>query len=193
MRQLVALAMPGGPGFVDALQRIWDDGDAVFPIDLRLPPPARERVLQAMAPSAIVDATGHRSPLPNARPMDDGDALVVATSGSSGEPKGVILTHDAVLASALTTTGYIGRDPNDHWLACLPLAHVGGLSVITRALATSIPLTVLPRVDPDEIQRSFRSCQRHSIESTSGSSVASCWADLGRPPIVRRTALLPMA
>ena len=151
MRNLVALAMPGGPGLVDALQRIWDDGDAVFPIDLRLPKPARDRVLQAMAPSAVVDDSGERSALSGARPIGQGDALVVATSGSSGEPKGVVLTHDAVQASALATTGRIGRDPGDHWLACLPPAHVGGLSVITRALAMDIPLTVLPTVDPGEI------------------------------------------
>jgi o-succinylbenzoate---CoA ligase len=154
MRNLVALAMPGGPGFVDAFQRIWDDGDAVFPVDLRLPKRARDRVLQAMAPSALVDESGERTTLPRARPIEDGDALVVATSGSSGEPKGVVLTHDAVRASALATTGWIGRDPGDHWLACLPLAHVGGLSVITRALAVGIPLTVLPAVDPEEIRAS---------------------------------------
>jgi o-succinylbenzoate---CoA ligase len=154
MRQLVALAMPGGPGFVHALQSIWDDGDAVFPIDLRLPLPARERVLQAMAPSAVVDETGRRSALSGGRPIEDGDALVVATSGSSGEPKGVVLTHDAVRASALATTAWIGRDSNDHWMACLPLAHVGGLSVITRALAMDIPLTVLPAVDSDGIRAS---------------------------------------
>jgi o-succinylbenzoate---CoA ligase len=153
MRNLVALAMPGGPGFVDALQRIWDDGDAVFPVDLRLPKPARDRVLQAMAPSAVVDDTG-TSALSGARPIEDGDALVVATSGSSGKPKGVVLTHDAVRASALATTGWIGRDPTDRWLACLPLAHVGGLSVITRALAMGIPLTVLPTVDSEQIRAS---------------------------------------
>ncbi len=154
MRNLVALAMPGGPGFVDALQRIWDDGDAVFPVDLRLPKPARDRVLQAMAPSAVVDDSGETSALCGARPIEEGDALVVATSGSSGEPKGVVLTHDAVRASALATTGWIGRDPGDHWLACLPLAHVGGLSVITRALAMDRALTVLPTVDPEAIRAS---------------------------------------
>ncbi len=154
MRNLVALAMPGGAGFVDALQRIWGDGDAVFPIDLRLPKPARDRVLQAMAPSAVVDDSGERTTVSGARPIEEGDALVVATSGSSGEPKGVVLTHDAVRASALATTKWIGRDPGDHWLACLPLAHVGGLSVITRALAIGIKLTVLPKVDPDEIRAS---------------------------------------
>ncbi len=154
MRNLVALAMPGGPGFVDALHGIWDDGDAVFPVDRRLPKPARDRVLQAMAPSAVVDDSGERLALSGARPIEQGDALVVATSGSSGEPKGVVLTHDAVRASALASTGWIGRDPADHWLACLPLAHVGGLSVITRALAMDIPLTVLPTVDPEEIRAS---------------------------------------
>jgi o-succinylbenzoate---CoA ligase len=154
MRNLVALAMPGGPGFVDALQRIWDDGDAVFPIDLRLPKPARDRVLQAMAPSALVDESGERTTLSGAQPIEEGDALVVTTSGSSGEPKGVVLTHDAVRSSALATTRWIGRDPGDHWLACLPLAHVGGLSVIARALAMDIRLTVLPKVDPEQIRAS---------------------------------------
>ena len=154
MRQLVALAMPGGPAFVDALQRIWDNGDAVFPLDLRLPASARARVLHAMSPAALVNETGERVRLADARPVEDGDALVVATSGSSGEPKGVVLTHAAVLASAQATTLRIGRDPNDHWLACLPLAHVGGLAVVTRALAMDIPLTVLTRVDADEIRAS---------------------------------------
>jgi len=38
MPELVALAVPGGPRFVDELRRAWDDGDAVFPVDLRLAP-----------------------------------------------------------------------------------------------------------------------------------------------------------
>jgi o-succinylbenzoate---CoA ligase len=73
----------------------------------------------------------------------DGDALVVATSGTTGDPKCVVLTHDAVRASAEATSARLGVDPDrDRWLACLPLAHVGGLSVVTRALATGTPLVV---------------------------------------------------
>ena len=76
-------------------------------------------------------------------PVADGDALVVATSGTTGEPKAAILTHEAVTASALATSARLGVDPaTDRWLACLPLAHVGGLAVVTRALATGTPLTV---------------------------------------------------
>src|SRR5437879_3032321 len=75
-------------------------------------------------------------------PVEDGDALVVATSGTTGEPKGVVLTHDAVEASARATSDRLAVDPaRDTWLSYLPLAHIGGLSVVTRALVTGTPLT----------------------------------------------------
>ena len=73
----------------------------------------------------------------------------MATSGTTGRPKGVVLTHDAVKASAVATSARLGADPDRHrWLACLPLNHVGGLSVVTRSLITGTPLTVLPRFEP---------------------------------------------
>jgi len=86
-------------------------------------------------------------------PVEEGDALVMATSGTSGQPKGVVLTHDALRASALATSDRLGIDPARHaWLACLPLAHVGGLSVVTRALVTGTRLTVLPGFDADVVE-----------------------------------------
>lgn len=80
--------------------------------------------------------------------MEPGDALVMATSGTTGGPKGVVLTHTAVAASAAATSARLGVDPTAHrWLACLPLSHVGGLSVVTRALLTGTPLEVQPGFD----------------------------------------------
>jgi O-succinylbenzoic acid--CoA ligase len=151
MNELVALDLPGGPSFVAALQRVWDRGDAVFPLDARLPPPARARVLAAMAPARLVDGAGeHR--LEGGRPIEPGDALVMATSGTSGDPKGVVLTHAAVAASAEATSRRLAVDPErDHWLACLPVAHVGGMAVVTRALHSGTRLTVLPGLDPAEV------------------------------------------
>jgi O-succinylbenzoic acid--CoA ligase len=163
--QLVALDLPGGPAFVDALRRAWDRGDAVLPVDRRLPELARRRLFAALAPDAIVDETGHRRidvestmsaaawdgpPAPVA-PLQPGDALVMATSGTTGEPKGVILTHGAIDASAAATSQHLGIDPRrHHWLACLPLAHVGGLAVVCRALWAGTALTVTDRFDVDE-------------------------------------------
>ena len=116
------------------LQRTWRAGDAVLPVDPRLPAPARDRLLDALGAG---------------EPVEPGDALVVATSGTTGEPRGAVLTHAAVAASAQATSDRLRVRPGtDRWIACLPLAHVGGLSVVTRALATGTALTVLPSPDP---------------------------------------------
>ncbi len=152
--RLVALDLPGGPRFVEALQRIWDRGDAAFPVDQRLPPPARAELLATMRPARIVSADGEETALDGGVPVEAGDALVVATSGSTGAPKGAVLTHDAVAASARATNARLGVGPDDHWLACLPVAHIGGLSVITRALLGGTQLTVQDGFDVERVEAS---------------------------------------
>lgn len=153
MRRLIVVEARGTDSFVAALRRAWDDGDAVLPLDPRLPRPARERVLVA----ARAD-----------EPVGDGDALVVATSGTTGEPKAVVLTHDAVTASARATTARLAVDPTaDRWLACLPLAHVGGLSVVTRALVTGTPVTLHDGFDPAAVEAASRAgCTLVSLVAT---------------------------
>lgn len=156
MNRLVALDMPGNAQFVDAMKGIWNAGDAIFPIDQRLPDTARVALLQAMAPSAIIDANGTETTLSDGRPVETGDALVVATSGSTGSPKGVVLTHGSVAASAAASNRRLGTTAHDHWLACLPLSHVGGLSVVTRALHADCQLTVHPIFDASRVEESAR-------------------------------------
>jgi len=82
-------------------------------------------------------------------PVADGDALVLATSGTTAAPKGVVLTHDALHQAALLTSAAVGTDPErDVWLCCSPVAHAAGLGVVNRALRTATPLVVHPRFDP---------------------------------------------
>ncbi|HEY7915409.1 MAG TPA: AMP-binding protein [Acidimicrobiales bacterium] len=156
MPRLVALDLAAGPGFVDALRRAWDAGDAVLPVDPRLPGPAVTALLEAMRPAAVVDGQGtHRRH--GGVPTETGDALVVATSGTTGAPKGVVLTHPAVRASALATSARLAVDPGrDRWLACLPLGHIGGLAVVTRALVTGTPYTVLERFEAAAVEAQAR-------------------------------------
>ncbi len=151
MPHLVAIDLPGGQQFVTALRREWDAGNAVLPVDRRLPAPAREALMAAMAPAFVVRDDG-RQALANGRDVEPGDALVMATSGSTGTPKGVVLTHEAVAASAMATSRFLGITPGDRWLACLPLSHVGGLSVVTRAIITGTPLVVHDGFDPARVE-----------------------------------------
>ena len=59
-----------------------------------------------------------------------------------------MLTHDAVATSARATSARLAVDPDRHrWLACLPLNHIGGLSVVARALLTGTPVDVLDGFD----------------------------------------------
>lgn len=153
MPTLVAIDLPGGPAFVEWLQRIWAAGDGALPVDQRLPLPARRRLVEHLGAGAVVGPDGTRTARDGGRPTEPGDALVMATSGTTGEPKGVVLTHAAVEASARATSARLGVDPAAHrWLACLPLNHVGGLSVVTRSLLTSTPVTVLPGYDEDAVR-----------------------------------------
>ncbi len=147
MADLVAIDLPGGPPFVEHLRAAWDEGSAVAPVDQRLAPPARERLLNALRPAWVITPDG-RLPRPGALPVDDGDALVVPTGGSTGEAKAAVLTHDAVTASAMATSERLEVDPAKHrWLACLPLSHIGGLSVVTRSVLTGAELSVLDGFD----------------------------------------------
>ncbi|MGI9596324.1 MAG: class I adenylate-forming enzyme family protein, partial [Acidimicrobiales bacterium] len=77
------------------------------------------------------------------------DAVIIATSGTSGLPKAVIHTHASVEASAVATSKALDVDPStDRWLACLPLAHIGGLAVVMRSMVTETPVEVHDRFDP---------------------------------------------
>jgi O-succinylbenzoic acid--CoA ligase len=145
-------------GFVDALRAVWDTGDAVAPLDPRLPPAARRTMLEALRPTRIVGSDGEQHALEDGLPVEEGDALVVTSSGTSGQPKGVVLTHEAVASSARATSERLGVDPGRHsWLACLPLAHIGGLAVVTRALVTGTPVVVMPGFEADAVEAEGKS------------------------------------
>lgn len=152
MPDLVAIDLPGGRGFVDALRAVWDTGDAAAPLDPRLPRVAADPLVAALRPTRLVRSDGEIVRVQGGEPVEEGDALVLATSGSTGTPRGVVLTHAAVAASAHATSARLGVDPAEHhWLACLPLSHVGGLSVVTRSMLTGTPCTVLPGFDAAEV------------------------------------------
>ena len=62
-------------------------------------------------------------------------ALVVETSGSTGEPKSVAISNSALIASTNGAHKYLGATPGDTWSLLLPTSHIAGLNVLARATA----------------------------------------------------------
>lgn len=150
----MALDLPSANSVVDAVRREWDDDNAVLVVDQRLPEPAKRILLHDLAAHVVVDTTGRHRLDGAGDPMHDGEALVIATSGTSGEPKGVVHTHHGLRAASLATAAALGSGAEAHWLACLPLAHIGGFGVLTRAWHTGARLTVHEGFEPTAVASS---------------------------------------
>jgi o-succinylbenzoate---CoA ligase len=158
--ELVAVQLPPGPDVVPTLRSIWDAGDAALPLDPSMPAPFTADLLERMGAARVIDANGVRR-LGRGIPTEDGDALVIATSGTTGPPKGAVHTHAAVEYAAYASSTALGVDVDVHWLACLPLSHVGGLSVVTRAMVTGAGLSLLAPADPTAIDDAARAGATH--------------------------------
>ena len=64
----------------------------------------------------------------------DAPAIAVRTSGTTAEPKEVVLSYGNWLWSALGSAVALGHPPGERWLCALPLTHVGGLSILLRSV-----------------------------------------------------------
>src|SRR4051794_40515784 len=93
----------------DLVRAAWDAGEAVTVIDPTAPPAALARVLDALAPTHLVDGSGRRA-LPRGVPVPEGTAAVVVTSGTTGTPKGVELTATGAIATGRGWAGAMGHE-----------------------------------------------------------------------------------
>jgi O-succinylbenzoic acid--CoA ligase len=76
---------------------------------------------------------------------------VIYTSGTTGHPKGAMLTVGNFWWSAIGSALNLGTRPRDRWLACLPLFHVGGLSILIRSAIYGITAVVHDGFDADAV------------------------------------------
>ncbi len=75
----------------------------------------------------------------------------VLSSGTSGAPKPVLLTAGNHLWSALGSALKLGVERDDRWLCCLPLNHVGGLSILIRSVVYGTGAVIEPGFDVDRV------------------------------------------
>ncbi len=154
MNELVAILLPRDDILTSAIESIWETGDAFCVIDTRLPKSQTQTLLNSLAPTMLIeDASLSRHRVRGGQKVEEGDAYVVATSGTTGMPKGVIHTWGSLEASSSATTARMGIDPSaDGWICALPPSHVGGLSIITRSLLSGTKVWVIDGFDKQEIK-----------------------------------------
>lgn len=133
MASLVALDLPSGPQLEAALRDCVQRAQAFCVLDQRVSITRQGEQLDALGATHLRDATGLR-PLENGRAVDEEIGLVMLTSGSSGHPKAVELTWNALRASATLTQESLRGASSPVWYPCLPANHIGGLAVLLRAI-----------------------------------------------------------
>lgn len=137
----VAVLARGTPGQVAMCHALWALGVAVLPVHPSLTAGERVELLgRAGARLCIDEFWQEEAPLagldrpPHAGADDETSMAILQTSGSGGVARLCRLSRRAFRASAGASAERLGWQPTDSWLLCLPFAHIGGLSVLTRCL-----------------------------------------------------------
>ncbi|MDZ7651956.1 MAG: AMP-binding protein [Burkholderiaceae bacterium] len=108
-------------------------------LEARVPALLLHPKLTAAERQAEIDATARAAP---ALPADA--AAILYTSGTTGRARGAVLTRAALIASAQANAANLGWQDDDVWLAAMPVARVGGLSILTRSLIARCAVALAP-------------------------------------------------
>ena len=141
-------------------------GPAILPLEAGLPPERLARILDVFAPSAVEtpDGLGRLPQRARGIPVSEQTAVVIATSGSTGQPKGVELSASALTHSARASLARVGAVPGDRWLLCLPATHIAGIQVLVRSLVAGTEPVIAGRLDAAVLEDS--GCAHVSIVPT---------------------------
>jgi O-succinylbenzoic acid--CoA ligase len=150
----VAIDLEPGVEYVVLLHALMKLGAVAYPINARLTEPERRAELERAQPALTVNGNPDLGTTEADLPLlgeHDLDALHcrILTSGTSGGPRPVGLTYGNHLWSAVGSAFNLGVEPTDRWLCCLPLAHVGGLSIVMRSVIYGTTAVVHPGFDID--------------------------------------------
>jgi O-succinylbenzoic acid--CoA ligase len=137
-REAVALEHEDRIELAIALHACLLHGAAAVPIDPRLG--AGERAARAAIAGTI---------------RGDEVATVMHTSGTTAAPKPVELTYGNWLANALGSAVALGLDQNERWLCTMPLAHVGGLSILIRSAIYATTVVLHERFESEAVLRAL--------------------------------------
>jgi acyl-CoA ligase (AMP-forming) (exosortase A-associated) len=111
--------------------------------------------------------------VPPHRVIDTDMSAILYTSGSTGNPKGVVLSHRNMVAGARSVASYLGNTSGDRLLAVLPLSFDAGLSQLTTAFSVGASVVLMDYLLPRDV---VRAVARYSV--TGLAAVPPLWNQL---------------
>ena len=155
-------------------------GPAILPLDAGLPAGRLAELIGALGPGSIEDAEGVSTVRSGQdEGVAEGTAVIVATSGSTGAPKGVELSAAALRHSARASLDRVGARPGERWLCCLPVTHVAGLQVLVRSLVSGTEPVLAERADAETVAAS--GCAHVSLVPTQLQRLLEAGVDRSTP------------
>ncbi len=156
--RLVAVAEPEPRCALVTMLAAWRAGAAVLPLDARAPRAAIDRTLARARPAVVARAGTLERHVHNARDLDPRTALLLFTSGSTAEPKGVVLGAEGIAANVAAILAYLPVSEARIVALASPLAYSYGL--VGQALTTltaGATLAILPAATfPTELEGALR-------------------------------------
>jgi long-chain acyl-CoA synthetase len=147
----VAIRLPNAPDYVAAYFGVLRLGAIAVPLNVLLAQPEIDARLAAAAPRAYVDRPlpGDGEPRVGFAERDEDDpAALLFTSGTTGRPKGAILTHSGIRAAARFGAEALGFTADDVLLGVAPFPHVLGQQVFVCAFLVGAAVSVMHRFEP---------------------------------------------
>ncbi len=137
------LALAAGTPFALVGSNTLDTAVALYALlEARVPVLLLHPKLTEIERQAEIEATARAA---SAMPADA--AAILYTSGTTGGARGAVLTHAALIASAQANAANLCWQDDDVWLAAMPIARVGGLSILTRSLIARRAVALAPAFD----------------------------------------------
>jgi long-chain acyl-CoA synthetase len=177
---VVAVLLPNTWALAAALWGGLALGATMAPLNPLLAGEERGRILGHLGPKAVVDAAPAEETAASMTIADaDAPGIILYTSGSTGQPKGAVLSHAALAIANESWAGPVMElAPSDRVLAALPLAHSFGLNgALLAPLLAGVTVVLQERFSPEE---TLRSIGRHRVTVFPG--VATMFARILESP-----------
>ncbi len=149
----VAIRLPNSPAFVAAYFGALQVGAIVVPLNMLLAAPEVAQRLTAAGAELVLseeaELEGASASLVADRGADD-PAVLLFTSGTSGQPKAVVITHGSLREAAANAAAALGLGTDDVVLGAAPFAHVLGQSTgLVATFMAGAAVAIVPRFEAE--------------------------------------------